>query len=940
MRIPVPALLILVLASLLLSINALRVPDLVGVDKSYMYSTKIFGEHLKYSLSLITPNYMRSVRMYYSIFDPLINAISYILVLWGLPRTIIYPFIFYLISMCSMYLFLRDFISSKYISILGAILYAINPVTPFYYPSISAPFAVALLPIVFKYFIRVVEGIISSELRVFYKNAILLALSLFACLSFHFQMLPVAVYILGLSGIMYLIFNMKMKNFKSIIIRISMLLVLVVVAMIPLLYSSLVSSSISSSIAYVKKISPESTLKDIRYTYATAGLPTFRLAGDQSTMSNKLGYDRMDNYINVAGYVYFYSFIFTVPVAFKISSRDKKLRVFILVLLLVYITSILTILFVRFSANTRYGETLAATVFFKSIRSPVKLRVYGYLAALSNTLILLDYLHCNLRRYRNYIIRGVAATLIVLTLFSMFIYSLPVAVNQLEGLPHLRPKENWVFLVSWINNETDPNDRGIILPYDHFAELYSPPWFRVAPLVSNVPYNEWLDKAYREEVLLSRILGLASIKYVILDTYWYYRGWGILLASPDINISRLEAILNSDSGLTRKCELGQFKVYENAFTLPLEYLTNNYILVNDDEGLLSTLKDLPLNNHYYVVMDLNTISRVKPISELKLDNVTLHITSGRPLRTINIAGKKYNATKIVHDDIVGYGSIFHLSNISISDIQLLSEKLLSEGELRVFKRTLIAEDQFVYLGSFSDFILKTDIFILRPGSKTWESAVIELASTTTNYTVYLIFHTNGWLELAENISGTYIPNVIVKHIGISNAKFSVSIHYENGKIQVFIQDRQLLKYNVKVSREYKVLVGAKKSRVQYNNLDITGYMVKPHFSAIIQGAPFYIYVYQYIYNPNYRIRGVSVLNAQPLMVNGFSNGWFIDQNIDDLNIDKIEVILPQDIVFRHILIIYSICITVLFFFPFISDRFLWKIFISIKLIFNKLMKRY
>ena len=889
--------LVIILIIIVISAEALSYQDLIGVDKKYRSDLKTTYVELEKSFSLISSEYMNSLKYYYSIIEPILNALSHSLALMKLPQTIIYPILFYVIAALSMYSLLREYVSSNILRIIGSILYSFNPAVTFYYPSFTAPFSIAVLPLVIKYFIKLLNTIISNNYKELIKNSLFFSIVFIIHVSAHLQILPVTAYILSVSGIFYILYKIN-KNRSVRLTRLATNATLAVLTLTllsaPLLLTFYVSVK-SSPTNYLGGVDPNAARNDFLYIYNVSNVNGIALSGDRSTISNKLGYNDLRNPITIAGFAYFYSILALIPVLVK-SGKDEGI-----IFILMYLITVASLISIIELVQSGYVDLLAKHRVFHTLRSPIKLRAFGFASAIPATIMFLDLI-------KNKINNKIMKIYFIIILIMILIYSSPVMMTAANVPPDLKPIPRLTEITNWIVENTEPSEHGIVLPYDHWTEIHVPPWFRLFPMNTNLPIIMLIEQAYEQGIPLSPLLKLASIKYVVIDKNWEYARWSILLSSQYIDPWKLDKYLEKDKDLMLIYKSRGFNVYEVKDSLPLEYIAEEFIVYNDDGCLLKLLNTTIPASENYAIISLNDINKNEITKKIGVANVSVYlIVKHEEKVSPEDLGFKNASILAVFDDNGYTYTILRVNKTEFNNIINLNKRILYVSKR---EEAIRVNSSYANLGVFTGFKLEALASVEKPGKYSWKTAIIRIESTSSDYSVYVIFHTNGWLEIAEKVNGVYKPNVFAKKVGFNPRNITATINYdeESKKINISINKVLEVSFMVKYNGPWRVLLGADDSEAVYRNVNLEGRISAIKYAALIMDSSLKMIVYQSMYNAGYTVRlslssNLSVVNEKPVLVNGFSNGWFvIGENAS--NAEKATVSYPFDRVVKIIALIY------------------------------------
>ena len=142
--------------TIFLTFNVLSLPSLVVGDNFYWSRstvTDLLGPQI------VHQSYLGDISILSTFKNGFLFPLAFILNSFHLPITLIYPFLFYFLSMISFYFLSAEFLKRKYMRIIVSTIYVINPVIPYYFASLLYSFVLVFLPLVLKFFIRTLRQI-------------------------------------------------------------------------------------------------------------------------------------------------------------------------------------------------------------------------------------------------------------------------------------------------------------------------------------------------------------------------------------------------------------------------------------------------------------------------------------------------------------------------------------------------------------------------------------------------------------------------------------------------------------------------------------------------------------------------------------------------------------------------------------------------------------
>jgi hypothetical protein len=340
--------------------------------------------------------------------------------------------------------------------------------------------------------------------------------------------------------------------------------------------------------------------------------------------------------------------------------------------------------------------------------------------------------------------------------------------------------------------------RGIILPYTHEAELYSPPKARDFQIVSQI--NQQISELIPEKMLhWSQTLGMLSIKTVAVKNT--YNPNEIPIFPITSNVNQTLDSLKSDPNLNVLNQTSDYTILDNKNCLPLLYASNNYVLYDNVASLgyafdQVTFADLPI-----FLKSGNPNSGLTVPSFINSDNYKLYAVgltenqdSSAQLLTINNSSQTRDVLlqKIgTAQKLTIYSSTQRLHP---SDQLKIPEPSLNQS-LTFPDSTLNSTS--MNLGKFGSFTLDFNIKIIQNGNYSFLGPRIVLDAGNMQY--YIIIHDNGTLELAVMQNGVFESALITRFVGYSlrdpEASIDVKVQRVFDQVSVSVQGTQYLTFN-------------------------------------------------------------------------------------------------------------------------------------------------
>ena len=845
-----------------------------------------------------------------------------------IPMTVIYPFLFYFLSMLSFYSFSAEFLKKTPYRIILSAIYVVNPVVPYYFTSMMSAFTIAFLPLSLKFLIKALKGIDEKpHSKLVSPNLAVSAFFLAIAISAHEQFLPTAFIVAVFSILMFGIFCYRRQRFtktflKNLGTNTSLFLIIIALVNIPLILSLQNITKAPLSTYFTGRFSD--FMENVKYTYSTANLTNLlRYGGDSGVGLAQNSWFDSSALTNLFGYGLF--IVLLLSVFFLIS--DKKvpvvLKYFTYMAIMMYGSTIVLILFLQYLPS---NTVLAGNLFslpLQTWESPAKLRVLLLLSGLATCIIAFRKLEEFDQTKKQKFFSGVLLTLLV---SSVVIYNSPWAVNYFGYTPlqQISESKNWgdlydkqyARLADVIHNNYS-NERGIIIPYTHKTALYLPPNFRLFQLISPVN-GELAQFTQHSTISWSKLLGLLSIRHVILDYGEKNPNEMLLFPIPgdDEYYVNLEEIRN-DTALVLQDENDNCTFLDNQNALPEVYATQYYILYDDPSTLKYAFDSINFNK---LPAFIGPSKQVNQISVPEFTNqATYEIKALYPQNT----SKPQMPLEVVSGNETSFlllnreGNSSHFAeysttyNLESGDVVKVPGAKNWEPAKEIPELTLNSSTQ--YLGDYFSFILNFTVSILQRGEYSFlgPRVVIDVGNLTK---YFLVFHDTGTVELAAVHNGVFRSNMLVQHTAydLRNAENSVNVSITRvfDEIQVWVNNQLALSFATDPSIS-TVFLSSEHSTSKFTNIELkTQEIVRLYASrnfssqlefVVTQKGPEncvlevntpdsdYAVVVQYLNTPLRRI--VTPSSANPVTANIFFSGWILkpENSTSKLELVKIEI---------------------------------------------------
>jgi hypothetical protein len=902
----------------LLTFNLLPVPYAV-IGDNFAWTSPNIVDIL--GPKTIRESYMGDVALLSTFKTGFLFPVSYLFSLLNIPISAIYPFIFYFLSMLSFYSFSTEFLKKMSFRVIISIAYVINPVTPYYYMSLFIAFTLIFLPLAFKYFIKTLRQIdlLGASSSLYSKNFVLLSFFLGLSISAHEQFLPSAGIIIGffiftLIIVCYHKYNLTIGFVKTVFINIFTLAIVVILINTQELLSLLTITRASFSTYFTGRF--HDFIANVRYTYSNSNILTLtRFGGDSGVGLQQGSWFDSSAPTNLLGYAFLIILLLSVLLILrgKQSYADKA---FTWMNVFLFIGALSLILFIGYLPTDIF---MAERVFsqlslpMQAFESPVKLRVVLLLSALGASMFafreLEEYMVTRRRKIVGTVLLGVFA-------LSVLGYNSPWVLGYVGYTPVKQVSDGLSWGELYDEQYSDLSEylairysdqRGLVLPYTHKAELYVPPNFRLFQLFSDVN-REMEGMTLPPSVSWSKLLGLLSTKYIVVKGGNYTSEWLLFPRSMDANTTRALNDLASDPGLRYIERFDNSTIFENENALPTTYATNFFVLYDDADTLRYAVDFIDFDRlPVFIGSGFQMRGIVIPVA------LSEHEYNVYALSLLGVYGSSLPLIVTNGDDTRGLNLT---RNGTLSGLELYSatcnlrpgDEINSPPNGWVREREiddLVVNSTSYAIGEYNNVLLNFTVNLLQKGDFGFLSPRVVIdTEDSTRYV--LILHDDGIVELAVQKGSVFNSGVMMSFTEYDLKRgqaIDVSITMVFDKVEVRVDGEVMLTFPIgagtsaislsseaSTSRFTNISIATKHvirlftTRQESSELDFSVKQSGAERSTLsIQnsGGSDFAVVTQYLNTPSRNIE--SPVDAAPILANLFFNGWIInsDESVPD-----------------------------------------------------------
>jgi hypothetical protein len=941
---------VLLLISLFLTYNVLTLPSLVIGDNFYWTGQTIVDI---LGPKVIRESYLGDIAVLSTFKTGFLFPFSYLLSVLSIPLTLIYPFLLYFLSMLSFYVFSREFLTKKIWCLIVSAMYLVNPITPYYFTSMLYAFVMVFLPLALKFFIRTLREIRQQSkpgrLSInFLISAMFLSLSVSAHEQFFLSATLISIYLV----LTFLVICLRRYGQTRCFVRVSAINILLFASVFlivntPLILS--VSNINSAPLATYFKGNLGDFLANVQYCYANANPVTlFRLGGDSGVGLGQNSWYDSNAYTNLFGYALFIVFLASILLLFLRKEVAQTDKTFFYMNVLIFVNSIFLIEFIKYLPNDPALSEKLFSFVLQTWESPTELRVVLFVSLLTTTLVAFKKLQTYGRTRKTKIVRGTVVTLLIA---SVVLYNSPWLVSYAGYTPLQQISDNlkWGNLfdkgyseLANVLSQKYSNERGVLIPYTHKAELYLPPNFRLFQLVSNVN-DQTLELTEGAPVLWSKILGLFSAKYVVISKVFQPNELLIFPKPFDNNVTRVLDDIENDSGLNFQEQQGNYTIFENQNSLPTLYATRKYVFYDDTSTLkyafqLIDFQDLPV-----------FLGPEEQINQLSIpsfvNNDTYQIYALRPKYDDPVASLNLTVTLNGEDrETISLNKLTTLSNVDVysTDCQLSPDDIVKVPgpntwtDANQFDDLALNSTSFP-LDTYGSFMLNFTVNVSKWGRYDFQGPRVIIDTGNSKY--FIILHNNGFLELAVQQGDSYTSGVISTYEGHDlvgeNNPINVTVSRTFDEVRVYVNDNLEMSFptepnlcTVSLSSEASI---SKFSGIHVQTADIMRLFAvrqvneEPVFSVqqdssegsamtVLNGGPDYAVVDQYLYTGLQKMETPAA--SKEVQANVFFKAWIVNGTslaskettvlIDTTNSEMTIGLTAVSIAFTYLILIMAI----------------------------------
>lgn len=728
------------------------------------------------------------------------------------------------LSFISFYIFSKKFSDNFWTRIFGSVFYVVNPIVITYYNFGGFMWALVFLPLSLSFFVGLLEKQTNRNIA---KAAFFTVLTMWV-----FPHLSVILILtLGTITLSYIVLASKKSGFlKTVFPRLVVFLAVVVLCNASYLYAEY-SNYQSPSFGYQST----SVLNDFKSTYQSMSLPNMlTFAGNAASPQVPLGYldsSRIQNEISLIIPIMAFASIFLLR---KFPMHKK--RVVAMLVSLAFIASFT--LLISYVAHSQLSWIITNIPPLWTLRNPIKLQLMLAVCMIPLFIFSIEKTALSaisfLRR-RNLMAAALTLSLVLLGLSQVYVYN-AFAFEGYMGLNvtygSYTPNRTLLRIVNdsmqWYG---DRNYRGIILPFDHNAELhvqFTNPLLYPGTLGVTTEVTNVLNAALATDTDLKSLFSLLGIKYVYVNNEWTDTGFPIVEPANLTDVARELAAEN-----VTKESFGSYSKFTIDTALPHLYLSNYPVFYSNIEtlGLLNSsifqaepiffkMKcssgryewESPIGGMYNVYAvaysDNNKIPILYALDGGKIANDVLNLTDTvlQPLGQIELNSGGHNMLLVPNDTA-----------------SFIGKEFVGEGSWNVKDgQTTIVNGEVLTSEEYGKFDLNLKFKPVTFGKEGWNSPDVFFGWNSSCY-FRIIFHKDGEIEIAKETNYDYLPGIVTVQSSFSTQDWNDLRVMNNGHmLTLYLNGKNVLTYSDQsVGGKGKIGIGSDSSTTDFENITVS-----------------------------------------------------------------------------------------------------------------------
>jgi len=753
------------------------------------------------------------------------------------------------LSFISFYFFSGKFCKGFWLRVFGSAFYIVNPIVITYYNFGGFMWALVFLPLSLSSFINLLE---KHSNRNLVKAAVFTSLTMWA-----FPSLSVAlILILATIALTYFMWAQPKKVFLKVILpRLAVFFLSIIALNASYLYAQFGYYQ-SPSFGY----EGASALRDFEYTYQSMSVPNLlRFSGNIASPQVSLGY--LDPTI-IANEIGLIIPIIAFASIFWVRRYQENKRVITAMLASIAFVSFFTVI-IRVAVNSQLSWIITSIPELWTLRNPIKLQIMLVVCMIPLFIFSLEKIMASsfgFLRGKNYRLVLVTFALVFLGISQIYIYNAS-AFNGYNGMDITYPDTQVLSpnptLLIIINDSaewyTDGTYRGMILPFDHNAELhvqFTNPLLYTSRLDQNSQLANELGDIANLGSNFSPFLSLLSTKYLYINNNWTDTGFPIIQPK---NMTKLTESLN----LTEE-SFGDYSKFVVDEALPRLYLSNDQVFFSNIEtmGLLNSsifrpkpvfiqIKDTAAKEQTEIsgLPSINMVSSYE--FELPLDNsydiyaVTYGSGEGTPIyyaidqgaaANVTLLGNGTALNKLAQTELKSGVHTISAFTSNTTAFEDLSPDFLGTGSWNISNGTIrIDNGTLITSGEYDNFDFQLEFKPVLYGQDSWNGPEIflnleETSPAEVSSCFRLIFHNDGLVELAQLTPNGYEPGILTRKCNLNSGDTwnRLRITKNTDTFFVYLNGEYLLSYtDDSIAKTGKLAIGSDSSTTVFRDVTVS-----------------------------------------------------------------------------------------------------------------------
>lgn len=892
---------------------------------------------------------------------------------WGLNNIYIFNFLMNLslpFSFFAFYLFSSRFCESYWSRVFSATLYVVNPVFLTYYNFGGFMWAMVFLPLAFMFFMDLLE---TPNLVNTVKATIFITLTIWS----YPTLSPIFLFVLFILFTYHPVSSaFRQKFLKRIIPCLFLLCSLTTISNLSYFFAQYLYSK-----SPLWSFEQSMIVRDFKYTYSEFTLLNFlRFAGNVGSPQMLLGYNNPLNVNNEIGLII--PIVAFMSVLFIKSYAKAKSRIMALLCCILFLCVL--VLVIRIAAYSDMDWVIQNMPFIWTLRNPIKLQIMLAICMLPLftfsveriAFLCLKFIRC--KKLQSIVL---TCTLLILAIshvyiYNSFVFSGYMGLDKVYGVLDMPlPDET---LCNIMEEASDlyalQNYRGIILPFDHRAELhveFNNPLLYTGRIGHYSKILNLLNNELESKDNFTNMLRLLGIKYVYVNKAWKDSGFYIL--NPKNLADIVEILKNEAQEVANQSRYIRFLIEP---TLPRLYLSSFPVFQSNIETIKFINASLFSNNPVFFQIKYNG-------SKAETYDTSTHLVfkeyywkmplSGTfDVYVLTYEGKQIPIIKYFLDgsECFSIKDAFHISEffapkneysvdylgrfnfadglhtLQIETFENDYSLILLNGSDTSESRSYSIEGELIKIVNgavltsieLNNFDLSVDFKPIKFGEETWHGPTIYFAWSNSSY-FCIILHKDRQIELAKMTPQGYFPGIVVKQAILTlNDWNNLRLIKHDQTLTIYLNGEYLLSFNDPLlCGSGRIGIGSEKSATLFKKPIISENVVAgiwifsansfspPKINLIkIESSKHYINFHQFnnsyitlVLNDNHDPAWKARLDAANLFnhmtVNTYANGWCFEVTEGT---HTIEIFYEPNLVYQSLLYISitSVCILLVIFF--------------------------